>query len=266
MGILSFIGQVLKRTFTSPFEKADLVAGILGAIGGVVAFWEPNLGSFLGLISGTAFFGILFGMLIYRLLFSPYWIYRDEVTIRVDAEKKLNAYKKSLPRLIIDQFREAPMHVDSQIQEGRRRIYRVIQAWFKNSPDFPSSESVAEQVTALLEFWNEDGDAKLFQVHGQWALSTAPDHVGYSGITPTLELAPGSLYGKLFIALKYESEEEAYAYSQESLGRSSDGRDSSVELVEGRYRVHVILEGVRIRSDFWLVLINPGVGNNLRIE
>ena len=109
-------------------------------------------------------------------------------------------------------------------------------------------------------------DKKLFQVHGQWALSTAPDHVGYSGITPTLDLAPGSLYGKLFIALKYESDEEAYAYSQESLGRSGDGRDPSVKLENGRYRIHIILEGVRIRSDYWLNLINSGLGENLRIE
>jgi len=266
MGMKSFIGKVLRRTFTSPFEKADAIAGILGAIGGIIAFWKPNMAAFLGLLSGAAFFGILFGVLIYRLLFSPYWIYRDEVVARADAEKKLDAYKKSLPRILVDQIREAPMHVQSQIQESRRRIFRVIQIWFKNEPEFPSSESVAENVSALIEYCHEGEDEKLFQVHGQWALSTAPDHVGYSGITPALDLPPGSLYGKLFIALKYESDEEAYAFSQESLGRSGDGRDPSVRLDKGRYRIHITLEGVRVRSDYWLTLINPGVGENLQIE
>jgi len=266
MGFISFIGEVLRRAFTSPLEKADLIAGILGAIAGIIAFWKPNMGAFLGLLSGAVFFGIFLGVLAYRLFLSPYWIYRDEVYARLNAQETLSAYEKSLPRLLVDQVREAPMHVRSEIQGGSRRIFRVIQVWFRNEPEFPSSQSVAENVSALVEFWHENEDKKLFQVHGQWALSTAPDHVGYSGMTPALDIPPGSICGKLFIALKYEGDEEAYAYSQESLVRSVDGRDPSVMLQKGRYRVHIILEGIRVRSDYWLILINPGIGENLRAE
>ena len=251
--------------FKPSVEKADLIASLIGVIGAAIAYFYPSVSDFVGL--GAWLIPIVFFLLLFisRLILAPYWVYMEEQQQRIQAETRLQAMKAPLPKVFFSSARQAQMHRPSPVVEGSIPIYELLQAWFENRPNAPTGDSTAKQVSAVIEFWTRTREETLFQVHGQWARSTAPDHVGFRGTTSAIDIAPGHLAAKLIVALKYRDEKEAYAYSDESLRDYSDGRNPSLKLNQGEYNLRIRLRGIGVDQEFWFSLTNPGSGESLQL-
>lgn len=263
---LKFEWLVIKRAFSLSFGIADAVSTIIGLIGGLITYIYPNLQGFISFGAWSIPLVIFIAFASVRLLLAPYWLFSDEKSKREQLDAKLLKITQSQPNIIVDQIREAPLFRDTPVSDKKVPMYHVVQVWFRNSPEFPSETSEAKQVTALIEFWNFDRNVKLFSSYGQWANSTAPNHVGFSGTMSEVDLPPGNLMAKLLIALKNPSDDNCYGYAIENVSKHIDGRDPSFELTEGKYQICVKLDGIRVRKDFLFLLENPNKGNNLSLK
>lgn len=261
-----FYWTLIKRAFSKPLERADYIAGIIGLAGGVITYFFPSVRDFFNIGVWLIPICLLLVLSAFRLILSPYWIYSEEWEKRNELEFKLKAVNESRPNIIVDQLRESPLFRRSSVSNGKVPNYRIIQAWFRNNPDIPTEESEAKRVTASIEYSDKSTDEHLFSVYGQWAESTAPDHVGYSGITNEIDIPPGVLAGKLMIALKHLADGNCYAYSRENITKFLDGRNPKLQLEPGKYRVRVLLNGIGVKQNYNFILENPGVDGILKME
>ncbi|HEV8440780.1 MAG TPA: hypothetical protein VGT40_22055 [Methylomirabilota bacterium] len=154
----------------------------------------------------------------------------------------------------MDQVRQAPLF------DGARPIYEITQIWFTNQPAAPGESSTAKDVTATLEFFDPKSRVARVTAHGQWAVTTAPEHVGYMGTTPVTDIPPSAIPVKLMAILKHPQDTSAYAYAQENIYASPDGRHASYELPRGRYRLRVKLLGKNVNKSFAFTVDNGGLG------
>lgn len=263
---LKFEWLVVKRAFSLSFGVADVISTIIGLFGGLITYVFPNLQSYVSFGAWSIPLLIFIAFVSIRLLLAPYWLFSDKKLEKEQLDEKIRKITQSQPNIVIDQTREAPLFRDTLVSDKKVPMYHVIQVWFKNIPDFPSETSEAKHVTALIEFWNLDKSTKLFSIYGQWANSTAPNHVGFSGTISEVNLSPGNLTAKLLIALKNSGDNNCYGYAVENVSKHIDGRDPNFELLEGKYHICVKLEGVRVRKDFSLLLENPSKGNILSLN
>jgi hypothetical protein len=178
---------------------------------------------------------------------------------------RLADFEQAKPLVEFTRARQAQMYQESQIIEGKRPTYEILQAWFINNPKLPTETSIAKGVTAKITILKPDS-SKLFEYFGQWAKSNAPDNVGFDGILETVDIQPGHLESKLFIALKFPLESSCYAFTKESLRSTPDGRSQRYEIVAGDYKIKVHLLGVGVDDVFWFDFHNFGVNKSLELE
>lgn len=266
MSFFRFYLEVLKRAFWVSLQKVALFATVLAVLGGALAYFFPDFTDLVGVSTWLIPIAIFLVVAAARLVLAPYWIYVDESGRAHSAESLLMVARQSLPRLRFQSARQAQMYRPSPVVDDKVKTYEMLQAWFENRPESPTAASVASQLTATLEFQTDESKAESLRVHGQWAQTTAPDHVGHSGTAPEIDISPGALYGKLIVALKYQDESSAYAYSAESLQNHIDGRNPSLELTQGEHMLRVELAGIGVNKAFDFILANPGEGGSLDLR
>lgn len=140
--------SIFKKAFGQPLERADLIAGVIGLVGGAITYFFPSLRNILDIGVWLIPISILIVLSAYRLILAPYWIYSEEWEQRTLAEKELSAIYASIPHIIVDQFRESPLFRDSSISDDKVRNFNIIQVWFRNNPEIPTKNSEAKRVTA----------------------------------------------------------------------------------------------------------------------
>jgi hypothetical protein len=266
MGILRFYLKVLKVAFTHSLERADLVGGVVAILGGAYAYFNQDLAELIGIgnwLIPAVFFLFLFTS---RLILAPYWIYMEESERASSLASMLHELEAGSPRILFKVSKQAQMYRPSPVTNQKIPTYELLQAWFENRPIYPSDNSTALQLSALIQIISHPSGEMLYEVHGHWAKSTAPSHVGFSGTTPTIDLPPGSLNAKLMVALKHKSDDAAYVYTEESLRKHVDGRNSSLILEPGDYRVSIELRGIRFDGSYEFLLVNRGANESLRLE
>ena len=97
-------------------------------------------------------------LLILGLMFTPFFAFHKIRT-------KLDNYENTQPNIVFDQCRETPLFRIVQPLAEKQPIYHVVEAWFKNSPIIPLESSIAKQVTATIEFWeNKDNPKQILQI------------------------------------------------------------------------------------------------------
>ncbi len=262
----SYIWKVIKKALSPSFNVADIIATVAGAVGGLIAYLYPRFQEIINIGLWAIPLGVFLTITLIRLFFAPYFLYLEEKTENDAVKEEIKRIKQSKPNIIFDQIRESPLYRKTPVSDKKVPMYHVIQTWFINSPEIPSIQSEAKGVSAIIEFWHEQQDRLLFSVYGQWAKSTAPDHVGFSGSISEIDIPPSNLPVKLLIALKHPTDEECYGYSLESITRSIDGRDQQYKLDKGNYRICIILRGFGIQNNYWFLLRNPGSGKSLVME
>lgn len=266
MRFLVFLREIIQITFRPAFERADIIATIIGVVGGAAAYFFPGANRYvdigLWLIPLLVFIVLFFT----RLFLAPYWLYKQEYESRLKAETHLRDMQKSTPRVLYSEFRVAQLYIQSPVASKSYPRYEVLQVWFENVPEFPTDQSVARDVSAVIEFWSLSGADLIFQFYGQWAETTAPNHVGFKGVKPSIDIPPSHIKAKLMIALKYKDEEFAYPYSVESLKDYSDGRNPNLALRIGNYAVKIRLRGMGIDKEFLFTVENPGKGKSLNLN
>lgn len=202
-------------------------------------------------------------LLILGLLVTPFFSFYKVKT-------KLGSYENAKPNVILDQTRGALLYIDHTNINGmvvrKEACYYIVQAWFVNLPIQRSSQAIADSITATIEFYDKNATNLRFNVYGQWALSTAPNHVGQKGFINKVNMLPNNERHKLNIALKWPDDDECYSYSQEGLIAHPDGRNPGNKLPCGEYTVCVKLEGIGVDQSFWFILINPGKSGNLELR
>lgn len=178
---------------------------------------------------------------------------------------QLAGFDQAKPRLKFSRVRQAQMYHASPVVEGRRPTYEILQTWFINQPALPGEASIAKDVTAKITIFNFE-ESQLFEYHGQWAKSNAPDNVGYDDILDSVNIPPGHLEAKLIIALKYPSDSQCYAFTREGLRSTPDGRSERYRIPEGTYKIKVHLRGVGVDEHFWFHFRNIGTNKSLELE
>jgi hypothetical protein len=93
--VRKFIWLCLRAAFShSPWEKAQAVAAALFCVIGLVTFFAPRLLSWAPKIDEWVVLTFVFGAIIlFRLLMSPYWVYKDACDARDSAILERNALK-----------------------------------------------------------------------------------------------------------------------------------------------------------------------------
>lgn len=201
-------------------------------------------------------------LLVLVLVIAPFFAFHKIKT-------KLDNYENMQPNIVFDQFRETPLFRIVQPYAKGEPIYHVIQVWFKNLPITPMESSIAKQVTATIEFWeNGDNPKQVLRIAGVWLISFAPSFAGIKEQRKTIDIFPNDESCKLLVALKWEDDDDAYGYATESFVHSltQDGRDGGRKLPQGEYSVCVKLRGVGVDKLFWFTLINPGKGKSLELQ
>lgn len=114
----------------------------------------------------------------------------------------LDAYVGSRPRLEFNTARQSAGRLGVGSAPGN--YVRVWQLWFVNRPIHNTPAATARQVTAHLQFYNEDWSTKELEFVGQWALGGEPDHVGWSSMAPAIDLPATHTYAKLQLVVETE--------------------------------------------------------------
>jgi hypothetical protein len=177
---------------------------------------------------------------------------------------QLASYEDSRPLLQFSRSRQAQLYQPSSVVEGRRPTYEIVQAWFINQPINPTDTSVAKSVSARIKV-STISDQPLFDYVGMWAISNAPDNVGFNDLADTVDIAPGNLAAKLIIVLRYPGESDCFAFSRSNLQGTGDGRADSLRLQPGTYKLLVNLQGVGANVNFPLRFRNPGPNSPLEL-
>ncbi|MFC2053481.1 hypothetical protein ACFLV7_04165 [Chloroflexota bacterium] len=178
---------------------------------------------------------------------------------------QLDNFKQAKPLIEFTKARQAQMYHASPIVEGRRPTYEILQVWFINNPNLSLETSIAKGVTAKVKIFKSDS-SELFEFHGQWAKSNAPDNVGYDDILDAVDIQPSHIESKLFIALKYPPDSSCYAFTREGLRSTPDGRSPKYDIAEGEYKIRVHLRGIGVDEIFWFDFHNFGANKSLKLE
>jgi hypothetical protein len=186
--------------------------------------------------------GLVVIVFILLVWFGHYLIYRQ---LRL----KLVKFEQSQPSIEYSRMRKAQMFSPSPVTKERRPTHEVLQAWFKNIPFIPLEATIAKDVSARITLFDLD-NSKLFDFHGQWAKTNAPSNVGYSDILDTIDIKPGHIESKLFIAFKSPHESSCFAFTREGWISKPSGKLPSYEIPEGEYMILVHLLGVGVNKKF----------------
>jgi len=258
MSATSYYTRWLATAWRASWNAADLVAGLLGLAAPLLIAFLPKQELILARLAWQLPLGVLVALFIIRLCGAPYWMYRDDGQRLAEATARLQALTSASPRIHFEQV------WNTQLYQNGVPVYRVLQAWFTNSPLVRSEASIARQVSGVVEI--ESAGAAFHQFHGQWAQTTAPGHVGFTSTSPTTDIAPNEVPVKLNIALQYDAEQLAYGYAEENLHAHSDGRHPNFALPMGVHRIRVKLRGVGVSQDFRFTLTNYGPGLPLSLD
>ncbi len=195
------------------------------------------------------------GSFLVFLSFVMWWIIGLESSVRQN--------KNARPNLVFIEYRETPLF------ENGKPIYHGLQAWFVNKPKTPTKDSIAEDVTARITFYNRTTHEKL-SVYGLWVIAEAFDFAGYKEANNMIsKISPNAEPCKLAIAVKWQDDESAYAFVVEShlYSKTGDFRESVREIKTGIHYVKVEFNGVGISQEpYWFNLNNPGVGKELLLS
>jgi hypothetical protein len=174
-----------------------------------------------------------------------------------------NRIERSKPNLVFQEYRETPLF------ENGKPLYHGLQAWFVNKPKTPTKDSIAEDVTAKITFYNRTTHEKL-AVYGLWVITEAFDFAGYTEANNTLsKIPPNAEPCKLAIAIKWQEDESAYAFVVESqiYSKTRDFREKVREIKKGVHYVKVEFSGVGIAQEpYWLILNNSGLDKELSLS
>src|SRR5437870_6902691 len=146
------------------------------------------------------------------------------------------------PDVVFDSVHPSPLWSASGVQ-----IYDVTQVWFRNRP----LRATASEVTARIEFFDRGSTTARLAVHGQWAITTAPGHVGFTATAPTTDIPAGHTPVKLLVILKPRADSSAHAYAAENIHARPDGRHADFELPAGEYRMRLPLAGPNVERTCW---------------
>ena len=178
-------------------------------------------------------------------------------------EFNVRGIRNARPNLVFAEYRETPLY------DNGKPIYHGLQAWFVNKPKTPTKDSVAEDVTAKITFYNKTTYEKLI-VYGLWIISEAFDFAGYTEANNTLsKISPNDEPCKLAIAVKWQEDESAYAFVAEShiYSTNRDFREKTREIQKGTHYVKVEIRGVGISQEpYWFVLTNQGENKELSLS
>jgi hypothetical protein len=177
---------------------------------------------------------------------------------------QLANYEQAKPHIEFSKARQAQMYLPSPLG-GRMPTYEVLQIWFKNNPLTPIETTIAKDITALITITRSDS-SELFEYHGQWVQSNAPDNVGYNGIHDSENIPPSHNEAKLMIALKYTSDSSCYAFTKEGIQSTADGRSKRYEIPQGNYSMRIHLRGIGVDEVFHFQLQNDGANNTLKVK
>jgi hypothetical protein len=162
------------------------------------------------------------------------------------------AFLRRRPKVTLDGVRRSPLWA------GGAPIFDVTQVWIKNRP----LRATAKDVTAMIEFFDPGAMTPRLSAHGQWAMTSAPGHVGFEGFKSSTDIPAGHTPVKLLVLLKYQADNSAYAFAAENIHAYGDGRHPHFELSAGEYRMRVSLGGPDIAKTFWFDVKNGGVGTD----
>ena len=266
MRFSKYLAELLRITFRPAFERADFIATIIGIIGGAFTYFFPSVNQYIGIGLWLIPLLVFVAIFLTRLFLAPYWLYKQEHKNRLAVETHLHSIQTPFPRVLYSRFRVAQLYYPSPVTSSNYPSYEILQVWFENAPKFPTDQSVAKEVSAIIEFWTLSRDKLLFQIHGQWAETTAPNHVGYKGVKATIDILPSHIESKLMIALKYRDDDSAYPFSIESIRDFSDGRNPNLVLLPGDYFLKICLRGIGIDKEFLFTLENFGKGKSLDLK
>jgi hypothetical protein len=177
------------------------------------------------------------------------------------ANERVNEYISQSPSIELSELRGSPLFINE------KPIYFIWQAWFQNKPKIRNEQSIAKDVTALIEFW-EIPDRKLYRtVFGQWAETNAPVNITHNPSDGKLktDMQPNNEYHKLSIVIKYPEENECYAYARENFTSDPTFHNPTFVLSNSQYLVRIRLEGLSVEEEFELKLVNPGKGHNPKL-
>ena len=194
-----------------------------------------------------------------------------------DREEQIAALEATKPRLVfkgteIDRDARA---VAFEVIRGERVGYvdPTPASWSRvriaNDPG-DRAGSVAQDVAALVTFFEMDGLTQLVEIEGRWASEKqAPemDRIGLSKEGRTVHMpANGDDHFPLDIAMKFDGEPECYAYNDEN-GKSGSMRLAKHRLVGTDFNVRVRVKGTNTeRLTGWFRLRNLGAGQPVVLQ
>ncbi|OGO25726.1 MAG: hypothetical protein A2136_04995 [Chloroflexi bacterium RBG_16_54_11] len=238
----AFVKALYETPITIIFFILDVV--------GVIAVWVWVIDDWQEAIVFPIFIIVIFGG--QYLVFRRIW-------------QQLARYEAAKPHIEFSQIRQAPIFGPWVMSDDKDTTFEVLQVWFRNNPSIPSEQTIAKAISALIVITKSDS-TPLFQYHGQWAESNAPNNVGYKNYQDNVEIRPGYLEAKLFIALKYLPEDECYAFTREGFISTNDGRYPAYKIVPGDYSVKIHLKGIGVDETFPFILHNYGSNQPLKLE
>jgi hypothetical protein len=182
----------------------------------------------------------------------------------VGSEMRARKLVSGSPNIIFAQWRESPF-----FNPTNNPTYHGLQVWFLNKPKTSTEDSIAKDVTAKVTFYDR-ASKKPFDVYGAFVVSPAYDNAGYTDITNKLDsIATNDEPHKLQIALKWQSDDSAYAFAKETLMgvATQDGREKLREIRKGKHYVKITFSGTRLNTpSFWFELDNPGQNGSLSLS
>lgn len=157
-----------------------------------------------------------------------YWI-----VLVVEARPYVDAIgKRDRPRL------EFARVADGTVAGSWSESVRVVQLWFRNRPRVSSAASVAKHVTVTVRI--EMTGRTPLEVVGAWALTKAPNNVGFpDGLASELDVPPNDIPAKPGVIARYSQDDDAYCLIAETLHRGFRHPDYAIP--PGEHRVIVRL-------------------------
>lgn len=103
------------------------------------------------------------------------------------------------PRILFDRVSRSPVRLGPQV--NRNYFVDVWQLWFTNRPTANSAEATARNMTAFVEFCDDEWRPVRSMI-GQWAITEMPEHVGWRSLENHIDLPPVHTFGKLLLLIQ----------------------------------------------------------------